>query len=445
MRTRRARHLVTLGLSVLLGLAFFEKAILTVAAVFLLTVCLYTAGGPVRGVVTAVRRWWPAWAVLTGISLAFIAAYLSRATSSVRRPASADEVVTFVTQMFTHTLFPGLLGGPWAWMGAGDGAPITAPLPVARWVSLALVLAFVAYTVWLRRSAAVRAWVFLLLYAAIVAGLLGATRLGSVYSGVAGAVPRYIADVVVVAAIAAGVALCGLRRDAPVVAAEARAVARPVRRPATPVLIGGLAALVLSAGFTGFRFGDEWSVKQGRDYLAAARADLAEAPAGTVFMDQPVPEGVVGRLSGPYNLQSKFFAPLDDGPVFVTKARNLSVFDDSGHVRPAWVQGSRSVPGPQPRCGYQVAKTAVRIPLDASVVDYWHVVRIGYISNRDAAATFRIGTGEIVRFDVSRGLNAMFMVVRGGGQQVELSVLDAGAVVCTDEIVVGSLVPAPAG
>ena len=445
MRTRRARHLVTLGLSVLLGLAFFEKAILTVAAVFLLVTCLYTSGGPVRAVITAVRRWWPSWAVLTGISLAFIGVYLSRATSSVRRPASVDEVVTFVTQMFGNTLFPGLAGGPWVWMGAGDGAPITAPAPVARWVALALVLGFVAYTVWLRRGIAVRAWVFMLLYAAIVAGLLGATRLGSVYSGVAGSVPRYIADVVVVAAIAAGVALCGLRRDEPVAADNAVTVPAPARRPATPVLIGGLAALLVSSGFTGVRFGDEWSIKQGRDYLANARADLAEAPAGTVFMDQPVPEGVVGRLSGPYNQQSKFFAPLDKDPAFVTQARNLSVFDDSGHVRPAWVEGAGSVPGPQAGCGYQVAKTAVRVPLASSVVDYWHVVRIAYISNRDTKATLRIGAGEAANFDVYRGLNAAFLVARGGGAAVELSVLDAGAVVCTDEIVIGSLVPAPAG
>ncbi|HET6530160.1 MAG TPA: hypothetical protein VFH03_06030 [Actinoplanes sp.] len=447
IRSGRPRHLVTLALSVLLGLLFFEKALLTVALVFLVTVCLYTRGGPLRSVVTAVRTWWPAWLVLTGISLTFLAVYLTRSASSLRRPASVDEVVTFLTQLFGHTLVPGLIGGPWSWLGAGDGAPITAPSLIARWVSLAVVLGFAGYTVWRRGRAAARAWVLLLLYAALVAGLLGATRLGSVYSAVAGAVPRYLADVTVVAALAAGAALCGLRREEPAAATETAGAAAPraAGRLAVPALAGGLAVLLASSMVTAVRFGEDWAVKAGRDYLAAARADLATAPPGTAFMDQPVPEIVVGRLSAPYNLQSRFFAPLDEDPAFVTQARNLSVFDDTGHIRPAWIDGVPARPGPEPGCGHKVTTGPARIALRSGVEDYWHVVRIGYISNRDTAATLRIGSGEARPFDVHRGLNAAFLLVRGGGATVEMTVTGPAATICTDEIAVGKLVPAPAG
>lgn len=446
IRTRQPRHLVTLALSVLLGLAFFEKAILSVALVFLMTLCLYTRGGPIRSLITTVTRWWQSWAVLTFVAGTFLLFYLSRSTSSLRKPASVDEVTTFLTQMFGHTLLPGLVGGPWAWLGAGDGAPITAPSVIARWVGVGVVLAFVAFTVWLRGAAAGRAWLLVLLYAALVAGLLGATRLGSVFSGVAGAVPRYLADVVVVAAIATGAALCGLRRDDTETAPAAPRWTALTRSALAPrLLVGGLAALVLSTAFTAVRFGDQWAIKQGRDYLATARADLTAAPAGTVFMDQPVPEGVVGPLSAPYNKQSQFFAPMKDGPVFVTQSRNLSVFDEAGHVRPAWVTGVAAEPGPQPGCGYRIAGSPVQVTLASSVIDYWHVVRIAYLSDRDTAATLRLGDGSLVPFDVHEGLNAMFLLADGGGDSLELKVSDPAAGVCTDEIVVGNVVPAPAG
>ena len=48
-------------------------------------------------------------------------------------------------------------------------------------------------------------------------------------------------------------------------------------------------------------------------------------------------------------------------------------------------------------------------------------------------------------FDVHRGLNAMFLLLRVGGDEVELTVPDPAANLCTDEIEVGALVPQPAG
>lgn len=445
MRTRAPRHLVSLGLAVLLGLVFFEKAILSVALVFLMTLCLYSRGGPFRSLWSTIRTWWQSWAVLTFISVTFLLFYLSQSTSSLRKPSSVDEVLTFLTQMFGHTLLPGLVGGPWSWLAAGDGAPITAPSVVAKWTALAVVLGFIGFTVWLRGAVAGRAWLLVLLYTSLVAGMLGATRLGSVFSGVAGAVPRYIADVVVVAGIAIGVALCGLRSTvddrSPVAAPRWTALANSVA--ASKLLVGGLAVLLVSTALTAVRFGDQWSVKEGRDYLNTALAELAQAPAGTVFMDQAVPEGVVGPLSAPYNKQSEFFAPVENGPIFVTESRNLSVFDEEGHIRPAWVDGVTARPGPRAGCGYRLTGSAVPIPLTESVVDYWHVIRIAYLSDRDSAATLRLGAGPIVPFDVHRGLNAMFMLARGGGDSIELSVADTGAGFCTDEIAVGRVVPAP--
>jgi hypothetical protein len=444
-RTRDGRHLRALALWVVFGLVFFEKALLVVALVFLLTLCLYAPGGPVRAVLTTIRRWWPAWLVLTGVSLGFLALYLSLSASSLRRPTSGGEVVTFLQQFFGRSLPAGLLGGPWSWLDAADGPAVVALTPTAQRVSWVLVLALIVFTLWLRRGVALRAWVLLLIYAALSAGLIGATRLGSAFSGVAGLVPRYIGDVLLVAAICVGVALCGLRRPEPDAPADLPAPVRAHRRPYAAALALCTVLLVSSSVYSGVDFGTDWASKLGRDYLRTARAGLATAPPGTVFMDQPVPSAVVDQLSAPWNMQSRFFAPLDRDPVFVTQARTLSVFDSSGTVRPAWVMGVKAQPGPAPGCGYQVTGSRpVEVPLAGTVVEYWHAVRVAYISDRDTRGTFRLGAGER-SFDVRRGLNAIFLLLYGGGDEVELTVTDPAANLCTDEIEIGELVPAPVG
>lgn len=442
LRTGDRKHLVTLALAVVFGLLFFEKALLVAPLVFLVTVCLYAPGGPVRAVLTTVRRWWPSWAVLTGVALVYLAGYLPMsANSMLRSPSSAGEVGTFLGQFYGETLAPGLVGGPWTWLDGADGAALSAPGQWARWLSWALVAALVAGTIWLRRGIAVRAWTLLALFSALTAGLIAATRLGSGLSGVAGLVPRYLGDVLLVATLCVGVALCGLRRPDPVQAAPA-----PAGRRTLVALAAALLLLVGSSVYSGLGFASDWADKAGRDYLRTAEKDLAAAEPGTVFMDQPVPEAVVPELSYPWNLQSRFFGPLADGPVFVTAARRLSVFDEAGHVRPAWVEGVRAEPGPLPGCGYRATGgRTVTIPLTAEVVDYWQAVRIGYLSDRDTAATIQIGDHPGVSFDVHRGLNAIFLLMLVEGDDVTLTVRDPAANLCTDEIEVGALVPQSAG
>ncbi|RKN37721.1 hypothetical protein [Micromonospora endolithica] len=211
VQTRRPRHLVGLALAVFLGLFFFEKALLVVPLVFLLTALLYAEGGVFRTLWTTVRRWWQSWLVLTVLTLGFLAAYLTRSESSLRRPESPGEVLSFLQQMLGSNLLPGLVGGPWRWLGAGDGAPVAAPPELGSWLAWVLVVAVILATVRRDRRAG-RAWVLLGAYLVMVATILAATRLGSVFSAVAGGVPRYVSDVVVVAAICLGVALCGLAR-----------------------------------------------------------------------------------------------------------------------------------------------------------------------------------------------------------------------------------------
>ncbi len=98
IRTGRLRHLITLGLAMVLGLAFFEKSVLIAGLVFLVTVCLFVRGGAVRSVVRGVGRvlasvvdahglnWWLSGVLLHPRYVLITGAELDRRGGHVRAP-----------------------------------------------------------------------------------------------------------------------------------------------------------------------------------------------------------------------------------------------------------------------------------------------------------------------------------------------------------------------
>ncbi len=445
VRTGRARHLVTLALSVVFGLLFFEKSLLIGPLLFLLTACLLVDGGVFVSIARTIRLYWPSWLVLSAVSAVYVVLYQAGAESSLRTPTSPGEVGVFVRDLVGATLIPGLLGGPWQWLDAGDGAPVAAPDDFRRWLAWGVFLALVAFTVALRRSAA-RAWVLLATYTALAGGIVAAGRLGGgAFSAVAGWAPRYVSDVALVAAMCIGVALFGLtdnedtnerRRTWPATLRHPEAMAF-----AMILAIVGLATLGVGAALSGARFSDNWSVKQGRDYLRNAQADLARASADTVFFDQPVPVEVLSPIFAPYNLQSEFFKPLVPGPVFVTETESPSMFDQSGHIHTAKVDGIGTWPGSVPGCGHKLSDgVTARLPLVKPAFAWTWFVRVGYLSTGKSTAVLRLG--EATRqFDINRGLHQIYFPITGAGDAVELTANNPAVTVCVDQVTVGNLVP----
>ncbi|HEX5597638.1 MAG TPA: hypothetical protein VFX61_16710 [Micromonosporaceae bacterium] len=445
LRTGRLRHLIALGLSVVLGLLFDSKALLIVPLVFALTVCFFSRGGPVRSSVGIVRRYWPAWLLLSGLAVAYLAVYSSLPRPPLSRPDSAGQVFAFLKDLLGATLIPGLFGGPWRWTETGDGPPLVAPYEIASWLSWGLLAALIVLTV-RRRPAAARAWVLLLVYVALVASLFAATRLGSVLGPMIGFVPRYVADVVLVAALSIGVALLGTADTED----EDRALPSPwpaaLRQPGAAAV--GYAALVvtiatISVGtlWSTTRFAESWDVRHGDDYLSTTQAELAAAPPGTVFFDQVVPDRVVAGYFWPDNRQSHFFRTAQRRPVFVTSAEYPSVFDDLGRIRPAVVEGRKIPLGDVEGCGHLIGKgETARIPLENPVLEWPWVVYFGYLSSGDSKATFQLGTA-VHGFEVRKGLNQIFLLIEGAGTAVNVTVTDPAVTVCTNVITVGKLVP----
>ena len=446
VRTRRRRHLVSLGAAFLLGLPFYEKALLVAPLVFATTACLFVTGGVFRSIGQTLRRYWPSWLVLGVLSVAYLGLYAYRSESVLHGPASAGDAITFLRQLVVMTLVPGLFGGPWSWLGAaGDGAPFAATKAVGAWLAcvafIVVVVASIAF-----RPRAVRAWTLLAVYTALVSILIGLTRLSFGFLGAAGLVPRYVSDVVVVAAMCLAVALFGVR------GMEEQAEARMWRRPALMnepgvvtatfvIATSAIVAVAVGTASTASKFSDDWAVNAARNYVHTVEAELAEAPAGTVFFDRPVPDKVLYRLFWPVNHQSKFLAAMDLRPTFVEEAENPSVFDDAGRIRPMKVGGVGTVPGPDSDCGYLVAEGRARsMPLSTPVFEWPWVARVGYLSSGDAPAVVRLGDGER-RFTVHRGLHEIFFAIHGGGNAVELTVEDPTVTLCVDQIMIGNPLP----
>jgi hypothetical protein len=453
IRTNRPLHLVTLGLAMVFGLVFFEKSLLIAPLVFLVTACLYVAGGPVRSLVRTTVRYWQAWVVLTVIGVAYLILYFSRTEPALQGPTSFGEVMTFVRQTVGSTLVPGIFGGPWQWLDVGDASPLADPQEIARWLSWIALIGLVAVTVALRRFA-VRAWLLLVGHVALVAGLLATTRLGLLFSDAAGLAPRYFSELVLTAALSIGVAMFGLREHAEVEHSEPAADSgRPAwlsDLAATPGVVAGISVAAIAA-FVAFAVGtaystagysDDWAMKQGRDYLRTAQADLANAPEGTVFFDNAIPKGVLNPLFMPHHLQSNFFRPVKDGPVFVTESENPSYFDDAGHIHLVGVNGPSTLPGPDPGCGYKVDGGGVTriMPLTSELFDWQWVVKVQYLSSAPATAVIRFGDAEH-RYEVKPGLHDLYFVMVAGGNSVRMAVDDPGVTVCVDRVTIGNPTP----
>jgi hypothetical protein len=258
-------------------------------------------------------------------------------------------------------------------------------------------------------------------------------------------VPRYLADAVVVAALCVGVALLGLRDlEEPGVAAwSVPSMLREPRAFAAGLVAAGAVAAIIAVGtvLSITRFNDNWQTKYGRDYLATAQAELAAAPPGTVLLEGAVPEQVVAGYFYPDNLQSHFFRAAQRQPVFVTEAEEALMFDDTGRIRPAIVDGLDIVPGPADTCGHRVSSgRAVRIPLEAPAPDWPWWVNVGYMSSGDSAVTFQLGEATHT-FDVQRGLNQIYFRLQAKGDAVQLSVSEPNVTLCTRYITVGKIVP----
>ncbi len=450
IETRRKRHLANLAAAFVFGLLFYEKALLIAPLIVIFTICLFTTGGPLASVISAVKRYWGSFAVVGAIAVAYVVVWYFApeylGPVPVPGPRSLDEVWDFAQNFFGYNLLPGLFGGPVDWAYTGDGGPAAATQPVLAATGLAATVAVVVITA-ARRKAAARAWVMVLLYALCVFALIAYGRLGMTFGAIVGLGIRYTSDIVTVAAIGLGVALNGLRGEDE---AERRTLSWSRSRAAlaTRVVTIGvlLLAVVAATVVSGARYADLWSIKKGRDYIRTAQADFGAMKAGTQVLDLLVPQDVIPfwLTESRYRQQSALFAAAKvTQPTFVDGGEHVYVIAVDGHVRPAVVKGIDTKPGPAGGgCGWFVRGETGTIPLDVALFPWPWAVHIGYFASAATTATLRFGD-TTWDFPVQQGLHEYLMLMGGGGDSFELTLHDPEVGICVDKITVGVLDDSP--
>ena len=454
VRTRRFWHAVSATAWLAFGLVFFEKSMALPLLLLGVTSAFLMDGPWLQTIWRSVVTFWREWVM----QLAVVAAYLVLLILSLRTsasqpgtPGAAGGVVTFIVELVKDTFVPGAFGGPWQWLPSGDAEyAYSAPPAVLMWLSLIVAALVIAASIWFRRYAW-RAWALLagwLAAADVMPVLIG--RIGALGPSVLGLETRYVADAAPVLAICVGLAFW------PVTGQPDRAR----RRAAVPgadqfwrmVAVGLVTAFVIGSVWSVQSFQSDTSSVPVQAYLANARAALAEAPAGTVIVDQDVPPILMTGLFGGYTQDSRVLGVLGQAahPAGVRWTEHpvgtidsLMVFGPDGRLHQAamWGVGSVARPGCQPVRG---GRAVVRFTSPAwRSTEVLHVAYLASATVRGQDVTIAYGAST-QQITLQAGLHNAYFTERGSATSVTISG-PAMRGVCVGALQAGLIVPATTG
>lgn len=411
LRTGRLRSAAAATGWLAFGMASMVKGAVIPLLLLALTAAFFmTAPGPdgqpaprhlAAATLRALTRYWRAWLIYAALLAAYCAVFfvqLPTSSSQPTPPTSAGQVASFTSTLFSTSLLPGAVGGPWRWWAVGyaqAGPP--AALQQLSWVVAAAVVAASC----IYRVRAWRSWAILLgwiVLADIVPVILG--RMGTEPGSLLGIQTRYLTDATPILALCTGLAFLPVAGEQhpyrfrfpavrpavmappdgaaaadqatpadPAVAADA-----PATSPSGPtgVLAGPAAGrwlrtavVVLMAAFLAGSF---WSLQSlesvtkpaaVRDYIETAQIAVAHAPVGTLIVNAAVPatvmdpayfwrQGYTSQVIGaiargePGRRLNWTLSPRGVIP-------SLMMFNQQGQLSPVAVAGPSSVPPPQPR------------------------------------------------------------------------------------------------
>jgi hypothetical protein len=352
------------------------------------------------------------------------------------------------SDLLRDTLVPGAFGGPWHWFGDQGNAIANPPagLLQASWV---LAAAVIIVSLW-NRLHAWRAWLILafwLVAADIIPVALG-QRASFLPGALSGHETRYVWDTIAVLAICIGLAFLPM--------AGAESVRPRLPRSLTTQHVRSVTACLVTA----LLIGSVWSFQDfeaattsasGRSYIATARLALADAPAGTVIVDDPVPQAAFGGLFiGPPSQASAVLAPLQRALAtpapFITQPRgtfnHLLEFDGWGRLVPSDIVGVASKPLAAGLSCWPAVHNTIAIPLASTSLNPT-TLRIGYLSGGrgEISVTF---AGRSQLYKSVRGINAGYLPVHGDGSVIIVKPV-SGIRPCIGDAEAGVLLPSASG
>jgi hypothetical protein len=429
LRTHRLRHAAAAGGWVVLGLLFWEKAVLAAVLPFLLTLVAFTVRGQrVRGLL----RQWPAWVCLGAPLVAFVLVY-NGTDRQPGRQVAATKALDLLQDSTTHFVLPSLLGGPWTWTtrdfyGIADPPGLLVVLSSLAVVGLAVVSVR-------RRRAALRGWLLLALYLPLSLAPVAASRL-ELYGTDVGRDSRYLTDVSVVAAVALALVLLPLREEPP----------QPPRRRPVVTTAAVIAALAVSSAVSDVAFARHWQDNPTSAYLARLQTGLEDQPGSVALYDAQLPLDVISPFYRPWNSLSALLEQLPGRARFEDGLTPLKVVRQDGAVVAGRLKPlAHNVPGPDGSCGYTVTSASpARIPLDRTVLDVVdRTVRVELLLSLPAAIDVEVNGRQVGDGRVLPGGPAAVVALLPGASVDAVVVRNpvAGSTACVLSVTVGTPVP----
>lgn len=425
LRTGSPAAVITTFALVSVGLGFFEKSVLIVLWLFLLTVLVDPSSGVVGALRSTLARHWRLWSGWAAFLTVYLVAFAQVAEGRTHLPTGPGQVVELVRRAVLNTIAPGLVGGPARWTPVDYSASYADPPPwlvvVAAVVVTAVVVAGVRHP-----GASRKAWIVAGVYLAADLATFAVGRLGPFGDPGVVQAGRYVATSMIPISIAVGVTAAAYRR-------------RLVSPPARWSVAAAVGAAALLTTMSTLSYAAIWSKNPAQGWVGTARQDLAAADPAFPLLDQDVPDFLLLPVTHPFNQTSWFLAPLEDRPPFGTSTASLKVLDNGGRLVRAQVEGPAAVPPPDGCYPVQPGATTT-IPLQSQLIPWLHTVAVEYTATTPGLIGVAIGDGEPVAADVAPGTGTVFVRAEGGETSVDINSVDA--TLCVRSLQVGRVVPA---
>lgn len=322
-------------------------------------------------------------------------------------PRDLGGVATYVGEAIASGILPSLAGGPVGWTSPWPGVLWAAPPLWLVLIGLQVVVIGVAATVMLR-GRPLRSWVIGIGFSIAALSLWA---LGSAQSPAA-----------------TGRELLGATAVAAFLALPASQALGQPQRPLAPIprspqawritAILCLDAAIAMSVVTTVAWSDERPSYPGRTWVATAQQSLADAPRDAALLPQVLPPQVVDPTLAPDNRSDVVFAPLAARPPFASWTTRLRVFDDSGSLVPADIDG---IDLAVPAC----EGSAVTIPMSTPLPEFAYIAAVTL--TRAPSEGFRVRLGDSTPVAVgAAGPGTIFVQLTGAGSTVQVDGVGAG-------------------
>ena len=439
LRTRRRSSAVAAMAWVVFGLAFYEKSLLTIGALAIVSIAWFTRGSMTE----RLRQVWQRYRVsvlgnlVLGVS--YLVLYVHGGLNFGPDQAVTVPIGPTADILVLRSWGAAAVGGPVSWRHL-SGAPISfaqppAPLVVAAWTVLGLFVWQSARS----RTRSLRALSLPAFYLGCDLLLVVAGR-SSVVGPVAGTEYRYLSELSAVNAVAVAFALMPAR-DA-VEPVEVRQPSPWLDRP-RPVLLTCLVVAALGLWSTTAYTATWHRDLRSKGYLPHLIADSSHARPGTPVINRPVPDYLRWAFPYPDNTMSHLLV-AEKLPVRYVEAATDRVLvpDAEGHLRPADVTRIRSgLVGAGTACVGKTGAGTRTIGLDGPLIPGLWWVKVGYIATGDSAITVEAG-GRTQHTSVRPGMHTLYVAAGDRAfDSIRLGGLIGGVHLCTNDVTVGQPVP----